>query len=336
MKRYKFIQNLYFLTVFYLEYIDKKRFECYNTTMTYKHKKLDSLIPQIHCSINKLFTAYSYFYSKDFVFSGEYHDAWELVYVCNGEVVIDTPEYSVIVSKGQVLLHSPNERHKIRANNTCCNMFIFSFECSCDQLYDIAHKPIDISPLSHNYLFTALEEGLSCLAGKNHIPDRHLPIQYASEQVIKNTLELTLIALIRQNISPPQATQQDMRNKSNGKTTVELIISYMKENIQNKLNLEDIAKHIGYSVSYMCAVFKKATGLSVKSYFNKLRIDTAKHLLSNNDISIQQISDYLGFDSMQYFSLRFKKETGLSPLQYASYLKLQNFSHSSIRDSVHL
>ncbi len=296
--------------------------------MMYKHRVLEATTVKNVCTIDKLYSTYSYFHSKDFVFSGEYHDAWELVYVYSGNVIIETPEYKFSLSKNQAFLHSPNERHKIRSNNVCCSLLIFSFDCSCEEVYSISHKPLNISPLLSNYLITALEEGLACLSGKNNIPVRNLPVKFASEQVIKNTLELTLISLIRSN-SCADTSNLIQKNAISNDQIVNLVLDYFKEHIREKILLKDLSASVGYSSSHLSAIFQKATGMSIKAYLNKLRIDTAKELIANQNMSIQQISDYLNFDSVQYFSLRFKKETGLTPSQYASFLKSQSYYHDT-------
>lgn len=294
--------------------------------MTYTHRILEATPVDNVCTIDKLYSTYSYFHSKDFVFSGEYHDAWELIYVYSGNVIVETPDYKFTLSKNQALLHSPNERHKIRANNVCCSLLIFSFDCSCEELYGIAHKPLNISPLLSNYLIIAVEEGLAYLSGKNNIPVRNLPVKFASGQVIKNTLELTLISLIRSN-SSAQKEHLTKRIATSNNQIVNLVTDYLEDHIREKILLNDLATAIGYSTPHLSAIFQKETGMSIKTYFNKLRIDTAKELISKQNMSIQQISDYLDFDSVQYFSLRFKKETGLTPSQYANFLKSQTFYH---------
>lgn len=294
--------------------------------MTYIHRTLESTTIENVCSIDKLYSTYSYFHSKDFVFSGEYHDAWELVYVYSGSVIIETPEYKYSLSKNQVFIHTPNERHKLRANNVCASLLIFSFDCSCKELYNIAHQPLNISPLLSNYLIIAIEEGLSYLAGKNNIPIRNLPVKFGSGQVIKNTLELTLISLIRSN-SFTKKENSSKRIVTSNNQIVNLVTNYLEEHIQEKILLNDLAVAVGYSTSHLSAIFQKETGMSIKSYSNKLRIDTAKELLAKKNMTVQQISDYLNFDSVQYFSLRFKKETGLTPSQYANFLKSQTFYH---------
>ena len=165
--------------------------------MNYKHITLQATKVKPSCTIKKLYSTYSYFHSQDFSFAGEYHDAWELIFVYSGSVIIETPDYKFTLSKNQAFLHSPNERHKIRANNVCCSLFIYSFDCECDNIDSIIHKPLNVSPAISNFLIVAIEEGLTYLSGKNNIPVRNQPIKFAGGQVVKNMLELVLIHLIR-------------------------------------------------------------------------------------------------------------------------------------------
>lgn len=61
---------------------------------------------------------------------------------------------------------------------------------------------------------------------------------------------------------------------------------------------------------------KRETGKTFIDYVTHLKINHAKDLLNNPDITILQISQLLGFSSQHYFSRVFKNQTGLSPLQY--------------------
>ena len=291
----------------------------------YKLITLEPTVPDILLSIDALYSTYAYFYSPKFTYEGECHDAWELIYANSGEVIVETPEYEKIVSKGQVFLHTPNEPHKIRANNVSCNMFFISFACDCERLYEIAQKPITVSPTHRNYILSVVEEGMARLAGKNNIPAKVAAPEFAGGQVMKNLLELLFIDLIRWNAREAMTIRPLPAANPAEKSVVDRMIDYMKENIREKLKLEQIATYVGYSVPRACALFKETTGQSIIAYFNRMRINKAKQLMAENDMSLRQISEYLDYDSLQYFSMQFKKETGLPPSQYVTFLKSRNF-----------
>ncbi len=97
---------------------------------------------------------------------------------------------------------------------------------------------------------------------------------------------------------------------------VELMIHYMKENIEKHLTLQDIADYLGYSPSYFSMLFKKKTGHSPLAYLNLLKIQQACLLLDTTDMKINQISYKVGIEDAYYFSRFFSKTMGISPKEY--------------------
>ena len=292
----------------------------------YRQKVFKPSYPEICLQVNEIFSTYSYSYSPKFKFEGESHDSWELIYTNTGEVIVETPEYNKVLSKGHVFLHLPNEPHKIRANNVACNMYIISFKCDCPLLFEIAQRPIPIQSRLKNYIFNIVEEGKIFLAGKNSIKISPKQPQYASGQMIKNLIELLLIELIRNSKDQTEANSDETATTLLESTITDKIIEYMKENVQNKLKLEDIAVYMSYSVARICAIFKKTMGTTILNYFTHMRIQKAKQLMAKSDMSLRQISEYLNFDSPQYFSMQFKKVVGQTPSQYVALLKNTNYN----------
>jgi AraC-like DNA-binding protein len=90
----------------------------------------------------------------------------------------------------------------------------------------------------------------------------------------------------------------------------------MEENIETRLSLDEVASYLGYSVSHLSAMFKKATGVSPINYFNQLKIKEACNLLRESDMKISQISYKVGISDNYYFSRLFAKIMGISPKEY--------------------
>ncbi len=97
---------------------------------------------------------------------------------------------------------------------------------------------------------------------------------------------------------------------------VATIKEYILANFDRKLTLEDIARQVYLSNSYVSSIFKKETGVSVVDYANQIRIDRSKRLLIETDFSISFISSRCGFDDQSYFTRMFKKLVGMSPRNY--------------------
>ncbi len=91
---------------------------------------------------------------------------------------------------------------------------------------------------------------------------------------------------------------------------------YLKSHYDYPLKVSAVAAEINIHPIYLHRIFKEKTGRTLVEYLTELRIDKAKMLLSNTDVPIIDISDYIGIGSRQYFTSLFKKHTGMSPALY--------------------
>ena len=97
---------------------------------------------------------------------------------------------------------------------------------------------------------------------------------------------------------------------------VDAAIHYMKENIENRITLQDVITYIGYSASRFSTLFKKKTGSTPLNYFNQLKIQRSCYLLKNTDMRINQICYKIGIEDSLYFSRLFSKTMSMSPREF--------------------
>ena len=97
---------------------------------------------------------------------------------------------------------------------------------------------------------------------------------------------------------------------------IDMAIHYMKENIEKKITVPDIAKHVGYSSSHFVALFNNRVGYSPIAYLNQLKMQRACQLLDLTELKVYQISHKVGINDCYYFSRLFHKEIGITPLAY--------------------
>lgn len=91
---------------------------------------------------------------------------------------------------------------------------------------------------------------------------------------------------------------------------------YIQQNYMNKITLEEVASAVHVSPNYFSKIFKEEAGINFATYLNQVRIEGAKKLLANDDISLVDVAYLAGFEDQSYFSRVFKKYTGLSPKRY--------------------
>lgn len=98
--------------------------------------------------------------------------------------------------------------------------------------------------------------------------------------------------------------------------TVYKVIEYIRANYYRKISLEDIAKYVNFSKTYLSRIFKEETGENISMYINKIRIEKAKLLLSDKNISLLDVANRVGFEDQSYFTKVFKSVVGLSPKKF--------------------
>ncbi|WP_062110023.1 AraC family transcriptional regulator [Bacillus niameyensis] len=96
---------------------------------------------------------------------------------------------------------------------------------------------------------------------------------------------------------------------------------YIRDNLSQQLRLDHIANYIHISSRHLSRIFKAELGQSFSSYVRAERIRKANLLLSETDLSIKEISDIVGFDTVHYFTSVFTKEMGMAPGQFRQKMK---------------
>ena len=82
------------------------------------------------------------------------------------------------------------------------------------------------------------------------------------------------------------------------------------------LSLHEVCSALSISKSYLSAIFKSHTGMTLVEYLTGVRMEAAKELLARDTLRGYEVAAQVGFKDAHYFSLTFKKQTGISPTEY--------------------
>lgn len=94
-------------------------------------------------------------------------------------------------------------------------------------------------------------------------------------------------------------------------------IDYITENCCIKdIKTDELLSLCGISYSYFRRIFVDFMGTTPKKYIISLKVNKACELLSENKLSMSEISEKCGFGENYYFSRRFKEYMGMSPKEY--------------------
>lgn len=97
---------------------------------------------------------------------------------------------------------------------------------------------------------------------------------------------------------------------------IEEVISYIQKNIDEPLSLSQLANKVSYSPYHFTRIFKEKTGLSPLYYVSAMRLQKAKDLLLNTDLTVRDIGMEIGQQSLGTFTTRFTQKVGVTPSQF--------------------
>lgn len=280
--------------------------------------------------INKIVTIHYFEYMSDFHFHGESHDFWEILCVDKGELEVVADKEHFTLKKDEIIFHKPNEFHSLWANGRIApNLVVISFICNSKCMQFFENKILCISESERQLIAQIIIEAKKTYLNQLNDPYfekliRYDSIPFASEQLIKIYLETFFIQLFRRyNTSEQTVTiYPNTIKKKNEAEVFEQILTYLNNNIQGYVTIEQICKDNLIGRSGLQTLFSSKLNCGVIDYFSKMKIDMAKQLIRDNHMNFTQISDYLGYSSIHYFSRQFKKITGMTPSEYSSSIKV--------------
>lgn len=132
-------------------------------------------------------------------------------------------------------------------------------------------------------------------------PPKHLSSLYYSKEKLINLLNYILFEIL-----------ETVSFESNNSDIIK-IIKFIDENIYAKITLKMLGEHVHLSEEYVSYIFKKNVGKTVIEYINEHKMLLAKQMIEEEEMSLKDISEVLGFENYGYFSKVFKKYFKATP-----------------------
>ncbi|MCI5529586.1 MAG: AraC family transcriptional regulator [Blautia sp.] len=284
--------------------------------------------------VEEIYTVHYFEYRNDFHFPGERHDFWEFQCVDKGMAQVCTDDGPHILNRGQAIFHKPNEFHDLMAvGNTAPNIVVVSFTCHSPCMKFFENRIVNITDTERNLLGMLISEARRCISSP--LDDPYLNIMekrenalFGSQQLLRLYLEQILIYLIRRNMMPqlsvPISKFVDLKTNS---APYNKILFYLEEHIRESLTIEDICHDNLIGRSQLQKLFREQSHCGVIELFSQMKIEFAKQLIRENEMNFTQISEFLGYSSIHYFSRQFKKIAGMTPSEYASSIMALSEKH---------
>lgn len=113
-----------------------------------------------------------------------------------------------------------------------------------------------------------------------------------------------------------QALSAFLGDQSQSRSQALSMKNFIEQNLTVPLTIEDIASHVHLSRSRTIHLFREAYGTTPYNYYLTQKLELAQSMLRQTSLSVQEISERLGFVDYHHFSGFFKKNCGVSPARF--------------------
>lgn len=238
-----------------------------------------------------------------------WHKFYQLVYIRRGtgSVVVDGVFYPV--TEGDTLLIRVDEPH--------------SFLCSEEKLdtyeikFNILSEEQDVLRNAPRY-FCRDNDG-SIKRSLKQIEQESDSMDPRSADII--ALELCKVLLLMEReisgareelpAAPAPISEED-------DALLKKVDAYIAQNLRRNFTIRDLSNHLYMEYSYLSRLFSAKYGVRLKQYITQKRLLSAKEMITGTNLTMTEIAEQCGFETLYRLERIFKKEEGISPTEYRS------------------
>lgn len=274
--------------------------------------KLDTVF-----TIDNLIVVYYNRFAPRFKFPGERHNFYEFYYVANGEMTITINGEKRLFSEGEYIMVPPMVYHGMEPHKTYATGVVISFDATGypDEVFDGKLSSFGKQLLT-NIINTYAKNCNESEFRPKMFPEKDEEKDFGYGQALRGYIDCLMMLILQEH-------KKIKREKTHTEKTYNPLaqdtLSYLEKHFRENPSLRQIADHLNYSVPHICRVFKQNYNESIVNYVAKLKIDEAVRLIEENNMSLREISDSLGFDNVAYFTRIFKQHTGMTPSAYRKF-----------------
>ncbi len=237
--------------------------------------------------------------------SANFHHRFELVTVLETAAPVRIDRTTYALHPGECALIYPNQFHHFMDVPKARLEWLFvTFELQ----NPAAIQPLKDSPRVLDKKGLRLIERLVCeFVGSRDGGRDTLAISYLLSRLLLHLRECETLPEER----------RDLHSSDNVRDLIlEGINRYVRKHLNESVTIADLAEELGYSISHLRAVFRDRLGISLGRYMRESRLSEAAQLLQTSELSVSEIGERCGFESIYAFSRAFRKAFGFPPRNY--------------------
>ena len=268
------------------------------------------------CKISKTF-AIAHLYKEEKAMDMHIHDCYELYYSISGgrQFLIDNCFYSI--APGDLFIINQYESHKLTQIDSCVHERIVL------SIHPDFVKQLSTSETNLDYCFSNRNEHFQHKLSLNkeqqkrflYFINKITSANGFAHDITERAAFMELLVMINKMSTQNAAATVNAGYKYNHQ--VDDILIFINQNISQPITVEQLAGHFYLSESYICRIFKAATGTTINKYITARRISIAKSHL-NEGLSVSEAFERSGFNDYSNFFKAFTKAVGVSPKKYAN------------------
>ena len=314
----------------------KSQLEVQYTNQASDFLPLSTLSPEI--SVDQICKFYHYRYNSKFSGRRERHDGYEFFYVASGSMRVMIEDSLYILNTNEYILIPPMKWHQISSNKVLCSSMSICFLMNTPppQIHLILENVATLSKQEQKILEFIGIEYIDNMENDGYFIKKMTAFSkqkndYAFFQALKNQMEYLLILIIRDFLKSEKDSSAKASLSQKETDFIKCVLTYINEHITETITSSSLATYFQYSPAHFCRIFKQATGTTVTDYLLRAKVQKAMILFVSDTYSVQNVSDYLNFGCVQYFSKIFKRYTGLPPIEFK-----QNCSQTNLMSTMFL
>lgn len=228
-----------------------------------------------------------------------YHSDYELIHVNEGSAQVSVNEQIFTIGENQSIFVHSNDIHHIRADGRTVITILKADKVFFDKIF--AEKMLASPLLGQD---TSVGTFLKNVHGELKRNDEY-------SDMMANCITVQFMITLLRKVPTVERRVETSRRLSTHEIYRELCGKIAAE--YNTITFEEAARHMNFSEPHFSKVFHSIFGMTFTQYLNTVRIAAALEKLKQGRMSITEISDSCGFNTIRNFNRVFKKFTGHSP-----------------------
>ena len=243
----------------------------------------------------------------------EKYTFWQLFYVSKGQMTIQRNGKEEIISAGQIIFRPPSKSSTMIYPENCdLYVGILDFICEDNEMHFFGEKPITLDGKEKSLISQIIKE--ATVFYESRYSDTTL-----WPELISSALENFLIRLYgrMKGVFSSQSGNGKINSHNAVSDMVDRINALLEERRFSNITVDEIATILNESPNVVMKRYKKEMHESIMEHYLNLKLQSAIHLILTSDMNFTEISELLGFSSVNYFSKFFKKRMGITPTEYS-------------------